>query len=108
MIVGTDRGDSGPAKKLHRPCVPAPGHHPGTHGRADSDQEITTSAGSLLPFFESASADAESTIAYFSVLREINMRNAVYPHRLLETLRGLFSDPAANADCRAVLGFSGA
>ena len=64
--------------------------------------------GSLLPFFESASADAESTIAYFSVQREINMRNAVYPHMLLETLRGLFSDPVANADCRAVLGFSGA
>jgi hypothetical protein len=64
--------------------------------------------GSLLPFFESAPADAESTIAYFSVQREINMRNAVYPHMLLETLRGLFSDSAVNADCRAALGFSGA
>jgi hypothetical protein len=64
--------------------------------------------GSLLPFFESASPDAESTIAYFSVQREINMRNAVYPHMLLETLRGLFSEPVVNADCRAAMGFSGA
>lgn len=64
-------------------------------------------AGSLIPLFESPAADADSAILFYSIQREITLRNPVYPHMLLDTLRGLFNDPAVNADCKAVLGFAG-
>ena len=46
-------------------------------------------------------------MVFRSVQREISLRNPVYPHMLLETLRALFGDGALNEDCRAVLGFTG-
>jgi hypothetical protein len=64
-------------------------------------------AGSMIALFDSPSSDVESTIVFYSVQREIHLRNAVYPHMLLDTLRGLFTEPAVMEDCRAVLGFTG-
>jgi hypothetical protein len=64
-------------------------------------------AGSLIALFESPSADAESAILFYSIQREISLRNPVYPHMLLDTLRGLFSDPKVNEDCNAAMGFTG-
>jgi hypothetical protein len=64
-------------------------------------------SGSLIAIFESPSADAESAILFFSIQREVILRNPVYPHMLLDTLRGLFGDPAVNEDCKAVTGFTG-
>lgn len=69
-------------------------------------QEILES-GSLIPLFESPSSDAESAILFHSIEREINLRNPVYPHMLLDTLHGLFGDPAVNEDCEAAMGFTG-
>ena len=63
--------------------------------------------GSMVALFDSPPADADSAVVFFSVQREINMRNPVYPHMLLDTLRGLLGDPAVNDDCRATLGFTG-
>lgn len=64
-------------------------------------------AGSMVALFDSPPSDAESAILFHSVQREITLRNPVYPHMLLDTLRGLFGDPAVNEDCRATLGFTG-
>jgi hypothetical protein len=64
-------------------------------------------AGSMIALFDSPSHDAEGAILFYSVQREISLRNPVYPHMLLDTLRGLFGDPAVNDDCRAVFGFTG-
>ena len=64
-------------------------------------------AGSLIALFESPSADAENAILFYSIQREISLRNPVYPHMLLDTLRGLFGDPEVNEDCRAAMGFTG-
>ncbi len=50
----------------------------------------------MIAFFESPSADAESAILFYSVQREISLRNPVYPHMLLDTLRGLFGDLTVN------------
>jgi hypothetical protein len=65
-------------------------------------------AGSLLPLFEAPpSGDPFSQVLFQSTQREIMMRNPVYPHMLLDTLCGLFGDPAVESDCRDVLGFTG-
>jgi hypothetical protein len=64
-------------------------------------------AGSMIALFDSPPTDAESAILYHSVQREITLRNPVYPHMLLDTLRGLFSDPTVNEDRRAAVGFTG-
>jgi hypothetical protein len=64
-------------------------------------------AGSLIALFESPSRDAESAILFFSIQREISLRNPVYPHMLLDTLHGLFGDPIVNGDCTAAMGFAG-
>jgi hypothetical protein len=64
-------------------------------------------AGSLIALFESPSGDAESAILFFSIQREISLRNPVYPHMLLDTLRRLFGDPIVNDDCTAAMGFAG-
>jgi hypothetical protein len=64
-------------------------------------------AGSLIALFGSPSADAESAILFYSIQREISLRNPVYPHMLLDTLRGLFGDREVNEDCIAAMGFAG-
>jgi hypothetical protein len=64
-------------------------------------------AGSMIALFDSPPTDAEGVILYHSVQREITLRNPVYPHMLLDTLRGLFSDPTVNEDCQAAVGFTG-
>lgn len=64
-------------------------------------------AGSMITLFDSPPSDAESVILFHSVQREITLRNPVYPHMLLDTLHGLFGDPAVNHACRAILGFTG-
>jgi hypothetical protein len=65
------------------------------------------SAGSMIPLFESVPTDAFGQVLFHSTQREIMLRNPVYPHMLVDTLRGLFRDPDVDSDCRAVLGFSG-
>lgn len=64
-------------------------------------------AGSMIALFDSPSSDAESAILFYSVQREITLRNPIYPHMLLNTLCGLFADPAVDHDCQTVLGFTG-
>jgi hypothetical protein len=64
-------------------------------------------AGVMIALFDSPPTDALSQVVYYSTQREVMVRNPVYPHMLLDTLRGLFNDPDVGADCRAVLGFSG-
>jgi hypothetical protein len=63
-------------------------------------------AGSMIALFDSPSSDAEGAILFYSVQREITLRNPVYPHMLLDTLRGLLGDRAVNDDCRTALGFT--
>jgi len=69
-------------------------------------QEVLT-AGSMLPMLAATSADAESQIVFRSVQREISLRNPVYPHMLMETLRALFEADDVLQACRDVLGFTG-
>jgi len=64
-------------------------------------------AGAMIALFDSPPTDALSQVVYHSTQREVMLRNPVYPHMLLDTLRGLFNDPDVGADCRTVLGFSG-
>jgi hypothetical protein len=64
-------------------------------------------AGSMISLFEATPGDPQSRIRFYSVQREIMLRNPVYPFMLLDTLRGLFGNDAVNDDCRSVLGFSG-
>jgi hypothetical protein len=64
-------------------------------------------AGSMIALFESPRSGPEDAIVFFSTQREITLRNPVYPHMLLDTLRGLFANRAVDAECRAVLGFTG-
>ncbi|NRQ33926.1 hypothetical protein HII36_19020 [Nonomuraea sp. NN258] len=75
------------------------------HLEAASREALAT--GSMMAMFDSPPSDAESAILFYSVQREITLRNAVYPHMLLDTLHGLFADPAVNNECRTVLGFTG-
>ena len=63
-------------------------------------------AGTMLPLFEAPPSDPFGQVAFQSTQREIMLRNPVYPHMLLDTLRGLFDDAAVESDCRDVLGFS--
>lgn len=65
-------------------------------------------AGSMIALFEAPPTDVEANIVFRSVQREISLRNPVYPHMLLDTLRALFGNETVNEDCRAVLGFTGA
>lgn len=81
-----------------------PDYHPLNVHRAA--QEVLD-AGTQIRLFESPPVDALSRVMVSSTLREIVVRNSIYPHMLLDTLRGLFSDSHVNADCFAVLGFSG-
>ena len=63
--------------------------------------------GMLLTIFATPPTDADAQVVMRSVQREISLRNPVYPHMLLDTLRLLFDDPSVEEDCQAVLGFSG-
>jgi hypothetical protein len=58
--------------------------------------------------FEAATAgdDTLSRIRVGAVLREVNVRNQIYPHMLRDTLRALFGTPEVEADCCAALGFT--
>ncbi|MFD7978751.1 hypothetical protein [Streptomyces sp. NPDC059071] len=58
--------------------------------------------------FEAAAEhkDALARIRAGAVLREMTLRNAVYPHMLRDTLRALFAHPDVTADCQAALGFT--
>jgi hypothetical protein len=62
-------------------------------------------AGSMIQMFDTPPSNPEAAIVFHSVQREITLRNPVYPHMLLDTLRGLFDDATVNDDCRAVMGF---
>ncbi|MEJ7744279.1 MAG: hypothetical protein WKF73_18120 [Nocardioidaceae bacterium] len=61
----------------------------------------------MIPLFESPPMDPFGRVLFQSTQREVMLRNPMYPHMLLDTLRGLFSDSDVDSDCRAVLGFSG-
>ncbi|MEC3975801.1 hypothetical protein [Amycolatopsis sp. H20-H5] len=65
------------------------------------------SVGSLVGIFESPPSSAEQAVVFRSVQREVNLRNPVYPHMLLDTLLGLFDDAKVNEACSEVLGFTG-
>lgn len=65
------------------------------------------SVGSLVAIFESPPSSAELAVVFRSVQREVNLRNPVYPHMLLDTLLGLFGDAKVNDVCSEVLGFTG-
>ncbi len=65
------------------------------------------SVGSLIAMFDSPPADPLGMVMIASVEREIMVRNPVYPHMLLDTLRGLLDDAAVDQDCLATLGFTG-
>ncbi|MFG3056668.1 hypothetical protein ACGFZP_37730 [Kitasatospora sp. NPDC048239] len=64
-----------------------------------------TASVSLL-FRSAAVADSMSFISMSSVLREVTVRNSIYPHMLRDTLQQLFTDPRVEQDCREVLGFT--
>jgi hypothetical protein len=64
-------------------------------------------AGNIIALFDSPPSDADSAVLFLSVQREIHLRNPVYPHMLLDTLGGLFGNPAVNDDCQAAMGFTG-
>ncbi len=64
-------------------------------------------AGSMVPLFGADPSDPFAQVAYSSVQREIAVRNPIYPHMLLDSLRGLFDDPEVAADCMDTLGFTG-
>ncbi|MFD5092780.1 hypothetical protein ACFWMR_19420 [Amycolatopsis thailandensis] len=59
--------------------------------------------GRLIGMFESPPGSAEQAVVFRSVQREVNLRNPVYPHMLLDTLLGLFGDEKVNDVCSEVL-----
>ncbi|MGW6027600.1 hypothetical protein [Streptomyces sp. NPDC055099] len=65
-------------------------------------------SGSHAIAFEAAAAsdDVLARIRAGAVLREVSVRNQIYPHMLRDTLRALFGTPEMEAECRAVLGFT--
>lgn len=69
--------------------------------------EEAMAVGKLMALFDTPPSDPDSAILFTSIQREILLRNPVYPHMLLETLRGLFDEPAVTDDCRAAMGFTG-
>ncbi|MEU1691234.1 hypothetical protein ABZ590_06575 [Streptomyces hirsutus] len=65
--------------------------------------------GSEAVAFQAAADAAEDALARIRVgatLREMTVRNQVYPHMLRDTLRALFGTPEVEADCREALGFT--
>ncbi len=64
-------------------------------------------AGAMISMFENPPHDPVGQVLFASVQREIRVRNPIYPQMLVETLRGLFSDPEVNRDCQAVIGCTG-
>ena len=75
------------------------------HIYAAAQEALAT--GSMVPLFDADPSDPFAQIAYFSVQREIAMRNPVYPHMLLDSLRELFNDPEVATDCMHTFGFTG-
>ncbi|HZM77269.1 MAG TPA: hypothetical protein VFC19_16165 [Candidatus Limnocylindrales bacterium] len=63
--------------------------------------------GGVIALFDTPPSDPYSNVLFSSIQREILLRNPVYPHMLLDSLRGIFNDPAVDDDCRAALGFTG-
>lgn len=64
-------------------------------------------AGIVLLMFGLESSDSFARVEFASRMREIALRNPVYPHMLLDTYRGLFGEPSIDADIKTVLGFVG-
>ncbi|MFB7122973.1 hypothetical protein [Kitasatospora sp. NPDC056273] len=62
----------------------------------------------LLLFRNAAQAHSLSFISMTSVLREVMLRNSIYPHMLRDTLQELFGGTLMEKDCRDVLGFTAA
>jgi hypothetical protein len=97
-----------------RDAVTPPSGDPSDADRGFNPEDVRVAAaeamaaGAMLPLFEAPpSSDPFSQVLFQSTQREIMMRNPVYPHMLLDTLRGLFGDAAVESDCRDVLGFTG-
>jgi hypothetical protein len=65
------------------------------------------SYGAVMSLLAAPPSDPHSALVFYSVQREIHLRNAVYPEMLLDTLRGIFQDPSTESDCRTALGFPG-
>ncbi len=51
--------------------------------------------------------DDQAQLAMSAALREVFVRNLTYEHMLIETLVGLFDEPAVEVACRQALGCSG-
>jgi hypothetical protein len=98
LICRDAAGDADPATD------PDPNFYPPNIQAAAQD---ALDAGAMIALFDSPPTDAIGQVVYHSTQREIMLRNPVYPHMLLDTLRGLFGDHDLDADCRAVLGFTG-
>jgi len=65
------------------------------------------SYGAVMSLLAAPPSDPHSALVFYSVQREIHLRNAAYPEMLLDTLRGIFADFSTENDCRTVLGFTG-
>ena len=69
--------------------------------------EEAVDVGMMMAFLELAAPDQDAKLVFLTVQREILLRNPVYPHMLLDTLRKIFADDQVNQDCQDALGFRG-
>ncbi len=53
-------------------------------------------------------SDDQAKLAMSAALREVFVRNLIYEHMLVDTLSGLFDEPAVELACRQTIGCSGA
>lgn len=67
--------------------------------------QMVMDVGSMLPLVRLA-PQADSEMTFRTLQREISLRNPIYPHMLLQTLRTVFDDDAVSQDTREVLGFA--
>ena len=69
--------------------------------------EEAVDVGMMMAFLELAAPDQDAKLVFLTVQREILLRNPVYPHMLLDTLRRIVADDQVNQDCQDVFGFRG-
>lgn len=68
--------------------------------------DALTAGGMRNAFLVACEPDPLDRIGLGTVLREVSLRNAVYPHMMTDTLHGLFDEPTVQAHCQTVLGCS--
>lgn len=68
-----------------------------------------TDVGSMALLLDAVTAsDDQAKLAMFAALREVFVRNLIYEHMLIDTLAGLFDQPAVELACRQAIGCTGA